>query len=251
MLLNETKCQFLIIESSRCKRAESASLKVLNETIYETNDGKILGITIDNNINMKKHIRNICKKAGNKLNALARIAKYIDLSKRKLLMKSFVISQFNYCPITWMYCQRESNNLINKIHERALRIAYDDYESTFDALLEKDGSVSIHQRNIQTLATEVFKTKNNLNPSFMKDIFNSVNHSHNTRSQNLSYPNPKTVSYGLETFGYRANHIWNSLSSVAHSAVDLKTFNNFSPTKNKNVCSCNVCKSYISNLGYI
>ena len=108
---------------------------------------------------MKKHIKNICKKAGNKLNALARIAKYIDLSKRKLLMKSFVISQFNYCPIIWMYCQRESNNLINKIHERALRIAYGDYESTFDALLEKDGSVSIHQRNIQTLATEVLKQK--------------------------------------------------------------------------------------------
>ena len=251
MLLNETKCQFLIIESSRSKRAESASLKVLNETIYEKNDGKILGITIDNNINMKKHIKNICKKAGNKLNALARIAKYIDLSKRKLLMKSFVISQFNYCPIIWMYCQRESNNLINKIHERALRIAYGDYESTFDALLEKDGSVSIHQRNIQTLATEVFKTKNNLNPSFMKDIFNSVNHSHNTRSQNLSYPNPKTVSYGLETFGYRANQIWNSLPSVAQSAVDLKTFNNLFPTKNKNLCSCNLCKSYISNLGYI
>ena len=89
-----------------------------------------------------------------------------------------------------------------------------DYESTFDALLEKDSSVSIHQRNIQTLATEVFKTKNNLNPSFTKDIFNSVNHSYNTRSQNLSYPNPKTVSYGLETFGYRANHIWNSLQHL-------------------------------------
>ena len=70
----------------------------------------------------------------------------------------------------------------------------------------------------------------------MKDIFNSVNHSHNTRSQNLSYPNLKTVSYGLETFGYRDNHIWNSLPSVA---VDLKTFNNLFPTKNKNLCSCN------------
>ena len=181
---------------------------------------------------MKKHIKNICKKAGNKLNDLARIAKYIVLSKLlfivkyycKLLMKSFVISQFNYCPIIWMYCQRESNNLINKIHERALRIAYGDYESTFDALLEKDGSVSIHQRNSQTLATEVFKTKNNLNPSFMKDIFNSVNHSHNTRSQNLSYPNPKTVSYGLETFGYRANHIWNSLPSVAHDIRQNTTY---------------------------
>ena len=83
-----------------------------------------------------------------------------------------------------MYCLRESNNLINKIHERALRIAYGDYKPNFNALLEKDSSISIHQRNIQTLATEVFKTKNDLNPNFKKDVFNSVNH-------NLSYPNPK------------------------------------------------------------
>ena len=87
----------------------------------------------------------------------------------------------------------------------------------------------------------------------MKDIFNSVNHSHNTRSQNLSYPNPKTVSYGLETFGYRANQIWNSLPSVTQSAVDLKTVqSDLFPTKHtNNLCSCNLCKSYISNLGYI
>ena len=68
----------------------------------------------------------MCKQAGNKLNAFARIAKFLDGSKRKLLMNSFVLSQFNYCPIIWMYCQRRSNNLINKIHERALRIAYND-----------------------------------------------------------------------------------------------------------------------------
>ena len=64
----------------------------------------------------------MCKPSSNKLNALARITKYLDHNKRKLLMNSFVISQFNYCPIIWMYSQRQSNTLINIIHERALRI---------------------------------------------------------------------------------------------------------------------------------
>ena len=86
---------------------------------------------------MKKHIAKICKQAGNKLNALARVSKYLDQDKRILLMKSFVISQFNYCPIIWMYCQRQSDNLSNKIHERPLRIAYKNYTSDFKALLEK------------------------------------------------------------------------------------------------------------------
>ena len=86
-------------------------------------------------------------------------------------MKSFIISQVNYCPIIWMYCQRKSNNQINKIHERALRIAYDDNVSDFDSLLEKDESVTIHQRNIQVLALEIYKTQKDLNPKFMKEIF--------------------------------------------------------------------------------
>ena len=75
-----------------------------------------------------------------------------------------------------MYCQRKSNNLINRIHERALRISYNDYESNFNQLLENDNSVTIHHRNIQALATEIYKTLTNLNPIFMKEIFSLKTH---------------------------------------------------------------------------
>ena len=251
MLLNETKCQFLTIESSRCKRDKPSEIKVHGKTVVESKEGKLLGITIDNNITMKKHIKNICKQAGNKLNALARIAKYLDENKRKLLMNSFIISQFNYCPIVWMYCQRQSNNLINKIHERALRIAYNDYTLNFQGLLEKDNSVSIHQRNIETLAIEIFKTKNELNPNFMKDIFRSSDHNYCTRNQNLAYPNPKTVTYGVDSFGYKANQVWNSLSNDTKSAENLKTFKTLLSKNKSNLCTCNLCKMYIPNVGYI
>ena len=107
----------------------------MHKTITESTSGKPLGITIDNNLTMNNHIQNICKQAGNELYALARIAKFLDKNKRKLLMNSFVISQFNYCPIIWMYCQRQCNNSINRIHERALSIAYNDYISSFESLL--------------------------------------------------------------------------------------------------------------------
>ena len=210
MLLNETKCQFLIIESLKNTRDKTAEIKIQNKTITESTSGKLLGITIDNNLTMNDHIKHLCKQAGNKLNALARIIKYLDVNKRKLLMNSFVISQFNYCPIIWMYCQRQCNNSINRIHKRALRIAYNDYISTFESLLEKDDSVTIHQRNIQTLALEIFKTDNGLNPSFMKNIFCPTQHNYNTRNKRFAHPNPRTVTYGIESFGYKATHIWNS-----------------------------------------
>ena len=166
-------------------------------------------------------------------------------------MNSFVISQFNYCPIIWMYCQRQSNTLINKIHERALRIAYNNYVCSFETLLEKDGSLSIHQRNIQSLAIEIFKTNNVLNPNFMKEIFRPVNHNYNTRRDNLYLPNPRTVSYGLETFGYRANQIWNSIPIEIKAVKDIDTFQILLSKNNTNLCTCNLCKENIPNIGYI
>ena len=119
-------------------------------------------------------------------------------------MNAFITSQFNYCPIIWMFCQRKSNNLINKIHERALPIAYNDYASDFELLLRKDDSVTIHHRNIQALTHEIYKTKQDSNPVFMKDIFCLCKQNYPTRNEQLSHPNPRTVTYGLESFGYKA-----------------------------------------------
>ena len=111
MLLNEDKCQFMIIEPSNISRNNKAKIKIENKFIEEVNKGKLLGIT------MSEHIKHICKQASNKLYALARISNYLNERKRKLLMKS-TISQFNYCPIVWIYCQGRSNNLINRIYKR-------------------------------------------------------------------------------------------------------------------------------------
>ena len=74
-------------------------------------------------------------------------------------MKAFITSQFGYCPLVWMFHSRAINNRINKLHERSLRIVYKDRNSTFEDLLEKDNSVTIHQRNLQMLLLEMYKRK--------------------------------------------------------------------------------------------
>ena len=95
---------------------------------------------------------------------------WIFKSKEKT-WKSFITSQFSSCLLPWMFHSRKLNNKINAIHERALRIAYCDKHSKFQQLLEKDNSVSIHHRNLQVLATEIFKLNMNLSPDLMNDIF--------------------------------------------------------------------------------
>ena len=134
MKLNEKKCHFLISGHKH----EHIWANVGNAMIWESKSEKLLGILIDKDLKFDEHVSNLCKKVGQKVSMLSRITKYMTFHKRRMLFKSFVESQFSYCPLVWMFHGRIANGKINRVHERALRLVYKDYTSTFDELLERD-----------------------------------------------------------------------------------------------------------------
>ena len=180
MKLNEGKCHLLI---SGFKH-EIIWANVGGKKIWESKEEKLLGLNIDRDLTFTSHISKICAKAGQKLTAISRIAKVMSLEKRRVLVKSFFESQFEYCSLLWMCHSRTLNNRINSLHYRALRLIYSEESLSFSELLKKDGSVTIHHRNIQKLGIEMYKTKNNLSPIMMKEIFPDRNYNGpNIRSQ--------------------------------------------------------------------
>ena len=100
-----------------------------------------------------------------------------------------------------MFHSRKLNNRINSIHESALRIKYKDYKFSFNELLQKDNAVTIHQRNLQALATEIFKIKNDLSPEIIKEVFELKEPSYNLRSKENSFKRGivRTTNYGLQS----------------------------------------------------
>ena len=105
------------------------------------------------------------------VHALARIMPYICISKRKLLMNAFFKAQFSYSPLAGMCHSHSMNNKINRLHKRCLRIIYNDKTLPFVDLLAKDGSVTIHSRNLQVLATEMFKVHKNMSTELTQGLF--------------------------------------------------------------------------------
>ena len=101
------------------KNVSDSELLNLNDlNLKNCKEVEILGITTDRNLNFRGHIRNICRIAGQKFNALLRILLHINTDKKALLYKSMIKSQFAYCPLVWMLCFRQSNNLIDKVDDR-------------------------------------------------------------------------------------------------------------------------------------
>ena len=110
------------------------NLNVAGKVILSSSEVKILGITIDYELKVKKHIIELCRKASYKLHALQRIKRSVD--KTRLLANAFVDSQFNYGPLIWMFAGKTLINKICKIHDRTLQVVYDDFDKSYDELLE-------------------------------------------------------------------------------------------------------------------
>ena len=105
-------------------------------------------------------MKNLRSKADSKLRPLEGETRYMSVERKKILMNSFFNAQFNYCPLTWMLHSRSNDNIIRDLCEQCLRLIYNDKKSSYEELLTKDSSFSIHHRNIQALATELCKIKN-------------------------------------------------------------------------------------------
>ena len=188
---------------------EERNISIGEEKIQNSKSGKLLGVTIDNKLSFTEHVHKICDKASQKLNAVARLSSFMSLEKRRLIMKAFVNSQFGYCLLIWIFHDRTLNNRINRIYEGALRIVYRDKTSNFTELLHTDNAVTVHQRNLQVLATVVYKVKMGLAPQLVKELFAFSTDECNLRSTyEFKIENVKTVHYGTESLSFLGPKIW-------------------------------------------
>ena len=181
------------------------------DLIWESNDVKLLEITIDRDLKFYKHVLKLCSKANQKLSAVSRMLKLFSIKKRGTLFKAFVQSQFKYCPIVWMFLGRRTNSKINKLDERALRIVYDDEVSTFDQLLAMDKCFCIYHQNIQRILIEIYNALHDSGNS-LKELFIRRTSTKNMRSEpELVIPLVNSVLKGKNSLRYFGSVIWNSL----------------------------------------
>ena len=168
-------------------------------------------------------------------------------------MNAFFNSLINYCPLIWMCHSHENNNKINRHHERCLIIIYNDKRSSFNALLEKDGSVSIHERNIKILATGMFKVSRNLASPQMHECFKLKDHpQYNLRHNSLfSRPLVKSVYKGTESSSFLGPKIWDILPDASKDLPNLNSFKVALKKWRPVYCPCRICKVYFANVGFV
>ena len=219
------KFQFMVMSNNVI---DTHTLELDDTTrLRSQSDVVLLGIKIDDKLTFAKHVSAFCTKASQQLNAFTRISKFLSYDSKKLVINSFINSNFQYSPLVWHFCGHVNNNKIEKIRERSLRILHQDYDSSYEALLEMAGFSSSFLSRLRFILLEVFKCLKMINPKCMNNLFEVKQHDHCLRdSTRLLQPKMRTTTHGLRTISYLGAKLWNDLP------VHMKNIHHMDPCIN-------------------
>ena len=201
-----------------------------------------MGIEIDDKLNFKKHIHTLVKRASGQLNFLIRNRKYLNYNAKKVAIESFILANFNYCPLVWHFCSSESIKKLERIQERTFRFLLGDNESNYDQILTKLNKPTLEIRRLRLLTTEIFKTINNLNAPYMKEVFKLNSRRADTGPDKLVVQAQFSMKYGSYTLRSLGPKIWNKLPSEIKNSGSLSIFKNSIKTWSGPNCQCGSCK---------
>lgn len=242
MLANPDKFQALVIEPGK-RQGENHTLKFRDTSITSEPQAKVLGVIIDNKLDFTPHIKMICSKAARQLNALRRLSRLLDLNSRMAIYKSFIQSNFNYCPAVWHSCGKVNTELMERIQHRALKFVFRS-KCTYEELLRRANMSTLAIDRIKKLAVEVHKIIHQNSPQSLSTLVCKRHSDYNLRgSYKLDLPRVNTTKYGRNSFKYQAANIWNHLPNELRMTTDLGLFKTLLNSWSGETCKCAVCNS--------
>ena len=210
MQANPDKFHFMLFPPTP---SEQQALQLCDGThLMSETEVTVLGVTIDDKLCFSQHISSGCKKAARQLNALARISIHLNINSRRAVYNSFIMSNFNYCPLVWHFCGQGNNQMLEQIQERAFRILFADYNSSYMELLKRAGTTTLLIQRLWLIALTVFKSLHGLNPPCLNDMFTPKYVPYQLRDSSLlEQSRCRTTTYGLRSMSYIGAKLWNDL----------------------------------------
>ncbi|XP_048585576.1 uncharacterized protein LOC5515075 isoform X1 [Nematostella vectensis] len=199
-------------------------ISINNQEIRSADSLKLLGVTIDSQLNFSEHISIACKNAGRRIGVLMRLRNLIPTNAKLVLYKSAVLPYLTYCHLTWHFCKASDSRKLERLQERALRAVFKDWNCTYHELLIKANLSTLRNRRLQDICILMYKVKNGLCPSGISDLFSKKNTNYNLRLSDFVIPRFHTVTYGKHSLRYMGAKLWNSLPRAERSIDSLKSF---------------------------
>ena len=222
MVANPEKFQSIILSRNG---GVCTPISVENNDLCPTNEIKVLGVTLDDRLNFKSHVDDICNRASRQINSFKRFSKYLKIDRRLSVYKSFIQSNFSYSPVAWLFCGRKNSNKLEKLQERALRIVFNDFSSSYEFLCERANTLPLSFYQLRFLGIEMYKCIKKTNPTYLNDLFCEQTSDYQLRdSSRLILPRFNTFKFGFKSFRYFGAKLWNVLPADIKQSESLFIF---------------------------
>ena len=160
---------------------------------------------------------------------------------KSTIFHTFILSNFNFCPLAWHFCTNKNSKKLEKVQERALRFVYEDYNSSYEELLQKAKVPSLQIRRMRTMALETYKIINKLAPVCLHDLVHMKNSKYSFRYSNiLEIPQIKSTRYGKKSFRFAAPTLW--IPDHFRTENSFSQFKSLLQSWNGSKCRCSACR---------
>ena len=209
--VNCDKYQAMVLGNPKDER--NTDLDISGEKVEQSQPIKILGVTLDENLNFKDHLHSVCKKVAGMIGVLRRLKNLIPVNAKLLLYKSAIMPHLTYCRLVWHFCTASDNRKLERLQERALRLVYNTTAESYDALLKRAKLTTLQNRRLQDILILMFKVKNKSTTNEIANIFNindenTNNKGYNLRNADFVLPRFKSVTYGRHSLRFLGPHYY-------------------------------------------
>ena len=174
------------------------------------------------------------------LNLLQRLSNFLNEHTRLTIFKSFIKSNFNFCPVVWHFCSQTNTEKLEKLQYRALTNVYNDYQ---EELLNRVNTTTLHLGRMQSIGIETFKCLNGIAPEYIRDLVKFKDNKYNFRYENmLQVATVRTSRYDKNSFRFESARVWNSLPNDIRCVKNFKEFNGLIHTWSGPRCKCPMCQ---------
>lgn len=237
MEANPSKFQALISKSTKAH-----NIPIKNDMIQSEPHVKLLGVNLDDRLSFNQHIDYLIKRASRQLNCLIRFSRTLCVDVKLLLYKSFILSNFNFCPVVWHHCGKVNTKRLEKLQHRALKYVFRDFHSSYCSLLSRAKLPTLELSRLRAIALEAFKGYNNMSPQFIQDMLTKPTHTYDLRAKNKLHKPCFHSATGAHSFSFTAAQVWNSLPNELRTTSDIKVFKTLLNSWQGPDCKCTYCR---------
>ena len=223
LLANKKKYQAMVIGPPKATDTK-ITVKVDEEEIVSAKQLKLLGVIIDEQMNFSEHIREISKKACQRLGVLNRFRNIMSITLKMTIYKTSILPYVTYCSTVWHFAKSSDLRKIERIQEKAMKIIYCDKSSSYEELLKRANLPTLQNRRIQDIAILMYKVKHGLVPEYISKLFEKPDQHYALRNNDFVVPRYRTVVNGKHSIRYFGPSLWSKLRKCDREKPSLNSF---------------------------